>query len=66
MKNNRPTGGEPITVNVTLTLDQWSTVFLLIRQSLVMLPSPNWDSSEEILDTLEAAVSKSFSASTSN
>jgi len=61
MENDMHTGSEAITVNASLTRDQWSTAFLLMRLSIPMLPQANWDSAEAIIKTLDDAVEKASS-----
>ena len=54
-ENKRLNGGELITLTTTLTRDQWSILFLLMHQSLPMLPQPSWATAEYIVDTLSAS-----------
>lgn len=54
-ENKKLSGGELITLTTTLTRDQWSILFLLMHQSVPMLPPPSWATAEFIVDTLSAS-----------
>ena len=54
-KNEKLNGGELITITATLTRDQWSIMFMLLHQSLPMLPQPSWPTTEHIVETIEEA-----------
>ena len=54
-QNKKLNGGELITITATLTRDQWSILFMLMHQSVPMLPAPSWPTTEFIIDTLEEA-----------
>ena len=54
-ENKKLNGGELITLTTTLTRDQWSILFLLMHQSVPMLPQPGWATAEFIVDTLDAS-----------
>ena len=52
MQNERLNGGEMITVTATLTRDQWSILFMLMRFAAPMLPGPSWTTTDFIIDSL--------------
>ena len=54
-ENKKLNGGERNTLTTTLTRDQWSILFLLMHQSVPMLPQPSWATAEFIVDTLDAS-----------
>lgn len=54
-ENKKLNGGELITLTTTLTRDQWSILFLLMHQSVPMLPQPSWATADFIVETLGAS-----------
>ena len=62
-ENKKLNGGELITLTTTLTRDQWSILFLLMHQSVPMLPQSSWATAEYIVDTLDASYETATDAS---
>ena len=49
-------GGEMVTATVTLSRSQWAIVILLLHQSMPMLPSELWRTSDFIADTIKESI----------